>query len=693
MVQMGGEGSNWLGAAPFVGADHVFQNLGDGTYGHSGSLAIRAAVAAKRSITFRILYNGIVAMTGGQPAEGALTIGQISHQLLAEGVQRVVVVAEDATTRARDTGLARGVAVRPRDELDLVQRELRSIPGVTALIYDQLCAIEKRRQRKRGELGAINRRVFINERVCEGCGDCVAQSQCAAIMPVATPLGSKRRIDQSACNADLSCLLGFCPSFVVIEGGQLRQPAMPDLALSELPLPAIASIQDAGNIIVSGIGGTGVVTVGAILGMAAHLQGHGCSVLDNTGIARKGGAVSIHVRLAPRPEDLAGTRIVDGAASLLLAADLVVAAEPGTRAKIGYGTTRVLLNTDAIPTLNQRLDPDAAFDPAPLVRALELAAGEAALQRLNASEIALRLMGDTIFCNLLMLGHAWQQGHIPLSLAALQRAIEINGNAVPANLRAFSIGRMSACRPEALARALAPAAQSDNRLAQEISLAELVAQRSAMLADYQDAAYASRYSEFVERVCAAQKRAGIAGDALARCVAEGHFRLLAIKDEYEVARLHSDGAFQREIDQCFEGPYRLRYQLAPRLFARRNPRNGQLEKRSYGAWMGWMFRTLAKLRPLRGTPFDPFGYSHERRMERRLLLEYERDLGRILDALSPQNQLLALEFAQLPQRMRGFGHVKERNVAAASKRGAEILGQIFQNGGLQNGGQVSILVV
>ncbi len=770
MVQMGGEGSNWLGAAPFVDIGHVFQNLGDGTYGHSGSLAIRAAVAARRSITFRILYNGIVAMTGGQPAEGALTIGQISHQLLAEGVRRVVVVAEDPKARSRETGLASDVAVRHRDELDLVQRELRAIPGVTAIIYDQLCAIEKRRQRKRGERAAISERVFINERVCEGCGDCSAQSQCAAIMPVATPLGNKRRIDQSACNADLSCLRGFCPSFVVIEGGRLRkpgltdlreperpevgeaneaglrrserpeagepdvpdprkpelheheasevpdprrpkltgqgewdesdlhkpelheygasevfdqreselhkvgEPAVPDLDESELPepgepelpLPAMASIEQAGNIIVSGIGGTGVVTVGAILGMAAHLQGYGCSVLDNTGIARKGGAVSIHVRLAPRPEDLASTRIVDGAATLLLAADLVVAAEPATLAKIGFGTTHVVANTDAVPTLNQRLDPDGNFDAAPLLRALERAAGTSAVHAIPASDIALRTMGDTIFCNMLMLGHAWQLGHIPLTLSAMQRAIEINGNAVQANLRAFALGA-------GWGQVLRFAPPGGQNAGPDPSLDELVAQRSAMLADYQNAAYVRRYAELVQRARAAQARAGIAGDALARAVAEGHFRLLAVKDEYEVARLHSDGVFRREIEQQFEGPYRVRYHLAPPLFARRNRHNGQLEKRSYGAWMGWLFVVLAKLKPLRGTPFDPFGYTQERRDERRLLLEYERDLGRMLDALTPENHALVLEFAQLPLRMRGYGHVKERNVAAARKRGEEIL--------------------
>lgn len=677
LAQMGGEGSNWLGAAPFVETSHIFQNLGDGTYTHSGSLVVRAAVAAKRSITFRILYNGIVAMTGGQPAEGALTVSQITHQLLAEGVERVVVVAEEPSRHTGDSGLAHGVDVYHRDAMDRVQRELSAIPGVTALIYDQLCAIEKRRQRKRGDLPAIVSRAFINERVCEGCGDCAEQSQCAAIMPVQTPLGSKRRVDQSACNADMSCLLGFCPSFVTVEGGRLRKIPAPELVVADLPLPVLGSVKDVCNIIVNGIGGTGVVTVGAILGMAAHLEGHGCSVLDNTGIARKGGAVSIHVKLAPRPEDLPCTRIVDGAATLVIGADLIVTAEPAALAKIAKGLTRVVLNTDAVPTLNQRLDPDGIFDAAPLIRSIAMAAGENRMQTLNASEIAERLMGDTIFANMLMLGYAWQQGCIPLSLAAMERAIEINGNAVEANHRAFSIGRMRAHRPEAITQAIAPRMGANARMPEQMSLDELAADRAARLTDYHDSAYAKRYSDLVERVREVEGRSGVAGGVLARNVAENYFRLLAIKDEYEVARLHSDGEFRREIERHFEGAYRLRYHLAPPLLARRDPHTGHLRKISYGAWKGLLFHPLAKLRHLRGTLLDPFGYTKERRMERRLIEKYELAIGRILACLSPDNHALAVEFAALPERIRGYGHVKEENVARAQRRADEILARMF----------------
>ena len=671
MVQMGGEGCNWLGAAPFVATPHIFQNVGDGTYTHSGSLAVRAAVAARSSITFRILYNGTVAMTGGQPAEGGLSVAQIAQQLLSEGVARVIVVAEDPARHGG--GLPTGVEVHHRDDMDSVQRELSAIPGVTALIYDQLCAIEKRRQRKRGELPAIIRRAFINELVCEGCGDCVEHSQCAALMPVRTPLGSKRRVDQSACNADMSCLLGFCPSFVSVEGGSLRKPEAPELQMDDLPHPVVPSKEEVCNIIVNGIGGTGVVTVGAILGMAAHLEARACTVLDNTGIARKGGAVSIHVRLAERPEGLASTRIVDGSATLVIGADLVVTAEPAALAKMNTGQTLVILNSDAVPTLNQRLDPDAVFDPTPLLSAITLAAGNGQTRTCNASQIALRLMGDTIYANMLMLGYAWQLGGIPLSLAALQRAIELNGNAVQANGRAFAIGRMAASCPEVIARAIAEESDLDARLPEDMSLEELAALHARLLTDYQDSAFAQRHAHFVQQVSHAVARSGVAGDALARSVAQSYFRLLAIKDEYEVARLYTDGEFARQIEAQFEGGYRIRYHLAPPLFARRDPQTGHLQKRSYGPWMGLPLRLLAKLRPLRGTIFDPFGYTKENRAERHLIDEYERAMEKILVVLSPDNHGLALEFAQLPERMRGYGHVKVQNVAVAKNRAAEIL--------------------
>ena len=663
LVQMGGEGGNWLGAAPFVAREHVFQNLGDGTYTHSGSLAVRAAVAAGARMTFRILYNGAVAMTGGQPAEGALTLGQITHQLRAEGVARVVVVSEDP--QRHQDGVAPGVEVFGRDDLDRLQRELREVPAVTALVYDQMCAIEKRRQRKSGKLPPIAARVFINERVCEGCGDCVEQSQCAALLPVDTALGRKRRVDLSACNVDLSCLEGFCPSFVTLEGARLRAQPAPDLNLPDVPDPVLPPLREAGEIVVNGIGGAGVITVGAILGMAAHLEGRGCSVLDNTGIARKGGAVSTHVRLAEHPGLIRGSRITDARATLLIGGDLVVSAESATLSMLSRGRTQVVLNADAVPTLNQRLDPSAGFDPAPLRLAVSRAAGDGMVSSVSASRIAERLLGDAIFANLVLLGAAWQRGTLPLSRAAIERAIELNGNAAAANLRAFALGRLAVHDPARI-EAVFSSSKSPT------TLDELLADRVAFLTAYQDAAYAQRYAARVAKVRAAEAGCGVAGDALGRAVADGHFQLLAIKDEYEVARLYTDGEFLRELEQRFEGPWRLHYHLAPPLLTRADPRTGRPRKRRFGPWLGPLLALLARCRRLRGGWLDPFGHTAERRLERRLIADYERSLDHALARLTPQRHALVVELAALPGKMRGFGPVKAANVAAAQRRAAEI---------------------
>jgi indolepyruvate ferredoxin oxidoreductase len=661
MVQMGGEGTNWLGAAPFVARSHVFQNLGDGTYTHSGSLAVRAAVAAGARMTFRILYNSAVAMTGGQPAEGALTLGQITHQLRAEGVARIVVVAEEPQRHGSD--LAPGVELFGREALDRVQRELREVPGVTALVYDQRCAIEKRRLRKKGSLPPIAARVFINERVCEGCGDCVEQSQCAGVMPVETALGTKRRIDQSGCNVDLSCLDGFCPSFVTLEGARPRAQPVPELDLSNLPEPALPPLREADEIVVTGIGGAGVITVGAILGMAAHLEGRGCSVLDNTGIARKGGAVSSHVRLAERPGELYATHIAGGQATLLMGGDLVVSAESATLSMLARGRTRVVLNADAVPTLNQRLDPMAQFDPAPLRLAIEHAVGADAVSAVSATRIAERLLGDAIFANMVLLGAAWQRGTIPLSRAAIEQAIDLNGNAAAANRRAFALGRLAVHDPSRLAE------KSESLVK---NLDELLSHRIAFLTAYQDAPYAQRYASLVAKARAAEAACGVEGDALARAVAEGYFRLLAIKDEYEVARLYTDGEFRRELESRFEGPWRMHYHLAPPLLARADPRTGRPRKRRFGPWLGPVLALLARCRRVRGGWLDPFGHTAERRLERQLITDFERALDKALAGLTRERHPLAVELAALPGRMRGFGPVKAANVAAAERRAAEI---------------------
>ncbi|HEY5896163.1 MAG TPA: indolepyruvate ferredoxin oxidoreductase family protein [Burkholderiales bacterium] len=655
MVQMGGEGTNWLGAAPFVTREHVFQNLGDGTYTHSGSLAVRAAVAAGARMTFRILYNSAVAMTGGQPAEGALTLGQITRQLAAEGVARTVVVAEDP---GQASGLAPGVEVFGRESLDRVQRELREAPGVTALVYDQRCAIEKRRLRKKGSLPAIAARVFINERVCEGCGDCVVQSQCAAVLPVETALGTKRRIDQSGCNADLSCLEGFCPSFVTLEGARPRAHALPQLDISDVPEPRLPPLEKSGEIVVTGIGGAGVITVGAILGMAAHLEGRGCSVLDNTGIARKGGAVSSHIRLAERPGELHGTHIADGQATLLMGGDLVVSAESSTLSLLAPNRTQAMLNSDAVPTLNQRLDPMVQFDSTPLRCAIERTVGADAVSTVSATRIAERLLGDAIFANMVLLGAAWQRGMLPLSRAAIEKAIDLNGNAAAANQRAFALGRMAVHDFSKISSIVNPGAP----VAEDLDA--VIAHRVAFLTAYQDQPYAQRYFAFVAKARVAESTC-VSGDALARAVADGYFRLLAVKDEYEVARLYTDGEFRRELESRFEGPWRMRYHLSPPLFARTDPNTGRPRKYRFGPWLGPVLSVLARLRGLRGTWLDPFGHTAERRLERKLLADYEREMGEALAGLTPESHARAVELAALPARMRGFGPVKAANVAAA----------------------------
>ena len=669
MLQMGGEGANWLGLAPFVETKHVFQNLGDGTYVHSGSLGIRAAVAARRNITFRVLYNEATAMTGGQPVEGMLTVPQITWQLHAEGVGCIVVVTDEANKYAEGVRFAPGVTVHHRDELGRLQREMRDIPGVTALVYDQVCATEKRRRRKRGELPQAAVRVFINERVCEGCGDCVEQSQCAAVMPVDTFLGRKRRIDQSSCNVDLSCLNGFCPSFVTVEG-TLRRAA--GSVAEPSPEPPQAALNGPYDILIDGIGGTGVITVGAILGMAAHLEGKGCTLLDNTGIARKGGAVSTHVRLARDTIALYAPRIADGNAGLVLACDMIVSAGLPSLAKIAHGVTRVVINEDAVPTMNQRLDPDCAFDSGGSSTAIVQAAGAGNCDFVSAAKIAEHLVGDAIYTNMVMLGYAYQRGLVPLGHESIDRAIELNGTEIESNRSAFAWGRLAVHDPQSVEAALMPHRDEPA----EDNLDVLIARRAAFLTNYQDAAYAQKYRELVDRVRSAERCAAASAEPLTRAVASGYFRLLAYKDEYEVARLYSDGVFRTELEKRFGSDIRIRYHLAPPLIAGRDPLTGHLKKREYGPWVGVAFNWIWRMRRLRGTWLDPFGYSEERRIERRLIIEYENTIDRLLGALSPVNHRLAVELALLPEALRGFGHVKQKNLEKVKKREKELLAEL-----------------
>ena len=700
-THMGGEGASWIGESRFSKRNHVFQNIGDGTYFHSGLLSIRAAIAADVNVTFKILYNDAVAMTGGQPMDGPLTVPVITRQMQAEGARRIAVVTDEPEKYGARSGLARGTAVYHRRELDAVQRMFREVAGVTVIVYDQTCAAEKRRRRKRGKYPDPPRRAFINPAVCEGCGDCGVKSNCVAVVPVETEFGRKRAIDQSSCNKDFSCVEGFCPSFVTVHGGRLRKGAgvsRESAPLPALPEPPLPGLDRPCEIIVTGVGGTGVITIGALLGMAAHLESKGCSVLDQTGLAQKGGAVVSHVRIAARPGDVTTTRIANGAADLVLGCDMVVTAGADTRATMRAGKTAVVVNSHETMTGDFTRDADLLFPAESLMRGIERAAGVRQVERVDATRLATALTGDAIATNLFMLGHAWQKGHIPLSRAAIERAIEINGVAVEMNLAAFDWGRRAAADRDAVERRAAPGAAAGVEVAPPIeggpsparspgaapgievapprereTLESLIERRAAFLTDYQDAAYADRYRAFVERVRAAERSRAKGMRGLAEAVARGYFKLLAYKDEYEVARLHCAPEFRRRLETTFEGGWSLEFHLAPPLFARRDPATGEPRKARYGPWMMRVFGVLARLKGLRGTMLDPFGYTRERRRERALIDRYERAVASLLDGLDHANHALAVEIATLPERIRGFGHVKAKGIEEAQRREAELL--------------------
>jgi indolepyruvate ferredoxin oxidoreductase len=675
LTHMGGEGVNWIGQSPFTTEHHVFQNLGDGTYAHSGLMAIRAAAAAGVNITYKILYNDAVAMTGGQPVEGAMTVPQIAQQVLAEGARRIVVVTDEPAKYRKHAGFPAGVVIRHRDDLDAAQRELRDIEGLTVLIYDQTCAAEKRRRRKRGKFPDPPERVFINDAVCEGCGDCSDKSNCIAVLPVETELGRKRRIDQSNCNKDFSCLKGFCPSFVTVRGASPRKLgglAANDSLFANLPEPKSAPLERPYGILVTGVGGTGVITLGALLGMAAHLEGKGCTVLDISGLAQKNGAVMSHVRLAPQPEDLYAVRVAAGGADVLLACDPVVAASPAALSRIQSGATKAVINSHAQPTAAFIVKPDIDFETAKMLHAIKTAAGDSGADSIDATGLAAALMGDSIAANLFMLGYAFQKGLLPLTLAAIARAIELNGVAVDANKRSFAWGRLAA-HDRAQVEALVRGALRDDPTPEPQSLDTLVERRAALLKDYQNAAYAQRYRNIVRTIRVAEAKLARGFSGLAEATARNLFTLMAYKDEYEVARLYTDGAFMKKLQRQFDGDFTLDYHLAPPLLARRDPATGEPKKRAFGPWMRHVFKLLAWLRPLRGTALDIFGYTRERRMERRLIADYEALIRELATSLSPDNHALAIELASLPAKMRGFGHIKARNVESAKACEAELL--------------------
>ena len=675
---MGSEGAAWVGHAPFTDTPHIFANMGDGTYYHSGLLAIRAAVAAKVAITFKILYNDATAATGGQPLPAPLNVPGLTRQLEAEGVAQIVVVTDQPEKYGRDAPFAKGVTVRHRDHLDVVQRELREVPAVTALVYDQTCAAEKRRRRKRGKFPDPARRSFINTRVCEGCGDCSTKSNCVSVTPVETEFGRKRAIDQTSCNKDFSCQNGFCPSFVSVEGGQPRKgkaTTTADDMFAVIPEPALPALSRPYSIVVAGVGGTGIITVGALLGMAAHLEGKGVSVLDMTGVAQKGGAVTTFVRIAAQPEDLHTIRIAAGEANAVIGCDLLVTAENAILTRMQKGATRAVINTNRMATVAFIKNPDLQTPWVAMEEGLRDVIGADAVRFLDATRTVTGLLGDSLGTNIFLLGYAYQMGLVPVSRAALFRAIEINGAAVAANQRAFDWGRLACHDPQAVQQQARPpqtAIGSDRVLAPD--LASVIARRVEYLTAYQDARLAQRFETLVARVRATEARLA-GGTLLTEAVARNYFKLLAIKDEYEVARLYTDGEFEQQVAAAFEGDYKLRYHFAPPLWVKPDKVTGVPMKRSYGAWMRPLLGLLARCKGLRGTMLDPFAYTEERRLERQLIGDYERTVATLERDLRPDNLAVAVEIASLPATIRGYGHVKRRSIDAARARETALLAQ------------------
>jgi len=685
-TQMGGEGANWIGEAPFSNRPHVFQNIGDGTYNHSGYMAIRAAIASGVNITYKILFNDAVAMTGGQSNDGGLTVPQVARQVAAEGAKRVVVVTDEPHKYSKSVDWPRGLTIHHRDELNAVQSELATVSGVTVLIYDQTCAAEKRRRRKRKLYPDPDKRVIINELVCEGCGDCGVQSNCVSLQPRQTEWGRKRTIDQSSCNKDFSCLKGFCPSFVTVHGAvpkKISAVAEP-VALAPLPEPRLPPLGQTYGIIVTGVGGTGVVTVGAIIGMAAHLEGKGVGVLDMAGLAQKGGAVYSHIRMAQEPEDIHAIRIAARGADLVLGGDIVVAGNKKVLAAVEIGTTTMVVNRAEVLPGEFTRDAEYSLPTERLRRAIVGAAGEDACHFVEASQIANAVAGQSIAANMVMLGYAYQIGALPLSAASIERAIQLNGEAAAVNISAFRWGRHVAANPNAVDALTTPepAAISDARKL-SLSFDETVARRVKFLSEYQNTAYAARYSDWVEEVKAAEATKAPGQCGLAEAVARNLFKLMAYKDEYEVARLYTNGEFHRQLAAEFDGEkLRLEFYLAPPLLARRDPDTGAPRKISFGPWMLSIFKFLARLKFLRGTPFDPFGYSAERRLERKLIADYETALAELLANLTLENHPLAVGIAAIPEKIRGFGHVKLRHLQTA-KADEEALLQQFRAGAPQ----------
>jgi len=678
-THMGGEGANWIGEAPFSSRNHVFQNLGDGTYNHSGYMAIRASIASNTNITYKILFNDAVAMTGGQANDGGLTVPQVARQVAAEGAKRVVVVTDEPDKYPSGTAWPTGLTIYHRDDLNEVQKSLAEIPGVTVLIYDQTCASEKRRRRKRGKFPDPDKRVIINELVCEGCGDCGVKSNCVSVQPLETEWGRKRTIDQSSCNKDFSCVKGFCPSFVTVHGAKLKKGTgiAADHDLAPLPEPKLPAIDHTYNVVVTGVGGTGVVTIGGILGMAAHLEGKGVGVLDMAGLAQKGGAVFSYIRFAENPEAIHAIRVAAGRADLILGGDIIVAGTRKILAAVKPGATEMIVNTAEFLPGDFTRNADFSLPSERLKRTIVADAGRDKTHFINASSIANALFGQSISANMFMVGYAYQLGAIPVSSAAIEKAIELNGEAVKMNQAAFHWGRRAAIDLAAVENLAKPAASiaSDARHLSE-SFEETVQRRVQFLTAYQNAAYAERYRTLVDKAKAAEQSHAPGKSGFADAIARYLFKLMAYKDEYEVARLYTDGAFLKQVETEFDGDnLRFEFHLAPPILAKVDKATGVPRKMSFGPWILPAFRLLAKFKFLRGTAFDPFGRTLERRTERKLIADYETMLSEVVAKLTPENHHLAVGLAVIPEKIRGFGHVKQRHLTAAEADEAALLEQ------------------
>ncbi len=675
-THMGGEGVPWVGVAPFTKEQHVFANLGDGTYFHSGSLAIRQSVASGANITYKILYNDATAMTGGQHVDGELSPQQITFQLHSEGIREIYLVSENPHLYP-SSDIAPGVKVAHRDELDAVMKTCRTVKGTSAIVFVQTCAAEKRRRRKRGLMEDPKRRLLINPAVCEGCGDCSVQSNCISVEPLETEMGRKRTINQSTCNKDYSCLKGFCPSFVTIDGGKLRSRAPANLAdIGQLAEPAARpTLEKPYNIAIAGVGGTGVLTIGALLGMAAHIEGKASMILDMSGLAQKGGAVLSHVRLSEHTADVTCSRIVTGTADLVIAADEVVAASKDMLTLCESSRTTGIINSHVIPTADFILNRDFNFQARKINSVLEnsLRKDSSFVDFTHPAEV---LLGDSIATNIMMLGYAYQRGQLPLSAEAIEKAIEVNGVSIKMNTEAFRLGRLAAVDPARLeAMTKGQDAPSAPKTLESTSFDEIVAHRSRLLTDYQNAAYAERYKTLVGKVREAARQGGY-GEALPRAVAINYAKLLAYKDEYEVARLFTDGSFQQLLRDQFDGDFKISFNLAPPILGGAKDALGRPKKSAFGPWMMSAFKWLARMRFLRGTALDIFGRSADRKLERELIAAYEKDVADVLSHLSPVTIETAVELLSLPDLIRGYGPVKEKAVADVKARHAQLVADL-----------------